>query len=386
LRVKDTLAALQSLAKAYRRALAADGTKVVAITGSSGKTSTRTLVHAALSAKLRGTQSPKSFNNHVGVPLTILAARPGDDFVVAEVGTNHLGEIAPLADLLEPDAAVITNIGSAHLGHFGTRDAIAREKSDLLRRIRPGGLAVLPAECDLLPLLLAAVPYGVGVSSFGSGEQADVRLTRRPAPKPDGLRFTVGDRLEIELKLLGEHNALNALAAVAVGRWLGLSDQEVARGLAEAALPEMRLQVLSFGPADEPVVVLNDAYNANPESMWAAVRTLLSYPLPPRGRRMAILGDMFELGDQSPRLHRDLLERVAAEEAVDQLLAIGPAMSVAGQDIVRVVVCGEWRDGLADELAAGLRGGDVVLLKGSRGMKMERLLAALARRFAAPAP
>lgn len=381
LKVDNTLAALHRLARACRQCLARDGTKVIAVTGSSGKTSTRALIHAALSVNFRGTQSAKSFNNHIGVPLTILAARPGDDFLVAEVGTNHPGEIAPLADLLQPDAAVITNIGSAHLGHFGTRASIAREKSDLLRHVRPAGLAVLPADCDLFHVLRQAVPAGVTVTTFGAG--GDVPLQGGVAQSADGVSFSVG-QARFDLPLLGEHNAVNALAAVAVARWFGLADPDIARGLGAAALPDMRLQVIRFQPpggGGRPLVVLNDAYNANPQSMSAALKTLTDFPASNAARRIAILGDMLELGDQSPALHRQTLQRASDLPAIDEIIAIGPAMSAAAAGLPRVLAVGEWRQGLAQEMAEKLCYGDVVLLKGSRAMKMERILDALRQRL-----
>lgn len=332
LAVNDTVKALQKLASAWREELADHGCKVIAVTGSSGKTTTRQLIHHALGARFTGTQSPKSFNNHLGVPLTLLGARREHDFVVAEVGSNHPGEIAQLAEILRPDAAVITTIGEAHIGNFGSRRAIEKEKRSLYRFVRDGGLKVEP---DLEP--------------------QEKLVGRLPVP--------------------GEHMKRNAQAAVEVARWMGVSDAAIAERLASAPAVEGRLQRLRF----HGLSVIHDAYNANPDSIRAALDVLMSLPAE---RRVLVLGDMLELGEHSAAAHR----RVGAQfreqrRPGDLLITIGPEAKLAGGEHV----FGSWSDDLPQRIAGLLEVGDLVLLKGSRAGRLERLLPAIERRFTAEA-
>jgi len=327
--VRDTVKALQTLALLWRDELAAHGCKVIAVTGSSGKTTTRQLIAHVLSGRFTGTQSPKSFNNHLGVPLTLLAARSDHDFVVAEVGTNHPGEIADLAAILRPDCAVITTIGEAHIGHFGSRAAIAKEKRSLYDFVRGDGLKVEP---DLPP---------------------EARLVAR-------------------LPLPGDHMKRNAQAAAAVARWMGVSDAQIAERLATAPAAEGRQQVLRFGG----VTVIHDAYNANPDSVRAAVEMLTATPA---DRRVLVFGDMLELGEHSAAAHRRIgaLYREKRSQG-DLLVTIGEQAKLAGGEHV----LGPWTDDTPARVAALLDVGDLVLIKGSRGMKLERLLPAIEARFA----
>ncbi|MCC6680046.1 MAG: UDP-N-acetylmuramoyl-tripeptide--D-alanyl-D-alanine ligase [Phycisphaeraceae bacterium] len=328
--VEDTVKALQLLASAWRKELAAGGCKVIAVTGSNGKTTTRHLIHYLLSARFHGTQSPKSFNNHLGVPLTLLAARADDDFVVAEVGTNHPGEIAPLAEILRPDAAVITTIGLAHIGNFGTRSAIEKEKRSLYDHVAPGGLKVQP---DLQP--------------------DDALVGRLPLP--------------------GAHMRRNAQAAAVVAQWMGLDDVLIAQRLADlpGAPLEGRWQTMRLGR----VTVIHDAYNANPDSAIAAIDLLV---IQKASRRVLVLGDMRELGEHSAAAHR----RVGAHyrklrESQDLLIAIGTDARLAGGEHTFDAEAAD----MPTRVAELLREGDLVLLKGSRAMRLERLIPAIEERF-----
>ncbi len=398
--VPDTVLALQQLARVWRDILKQRGVKVIAVTGSSGKTTTRNLIHTALSATLRGTQSPKSFNNHLGVPLTILAAPASDDFVVAEVGTNHRGEIAHLASILRPDIAVITNIGHAHIGHFGSQDAIAEEKSSLLKFLQPGGVAVVNGSqpwtrdwLGLLPPATRMVTFGAVMKRDSDGSPGCDLTARDLSTDAAGLHFSVAstrhEPLRIDLPMLGAHNAENALAAVAVARELGVADDAVARALALTKGVEMRMELVRVG-GQVGITVINDAYNANPDSMAAAIATLVSLPA---ARRVAILADMLELGEASAQEHRKLGQLLAqflrgGEPRVGLVVLVGEAMGSAVGELStpasgdRVVYVPRFGDDLPSRVATMLHAGDLVLLKGSRGLRLERLLPAMKSRFA----
>lgn len=334
--VPDTLAALQRLAAACRDHLAAGRCRVIAIGGSNGKTTTRHLIHHVLSRAGRtGTQSPKSFNNHIGVPLTLLAARPEHDFVAVEIGTNHPGEIDALAAIVRPDLAVITSIGEEHLEHFGDLAAVAREEASLLRHVRDGGAAFIgiegwPDEFEY-PL-----PLGV-----------------------DLVLFDADDPPAASVALPGLHNRSNAAAAAAVARRLGVDDGTIAAALADVEPVEGRSQVLTL---PDGTTILNDSYNANPTSMRAALDLLAGYA---PARRVAILGDMLELGDASAAAHRAIAQHARA--CADVVVLVGERFGGPA-----------WSDALVEVV----RPGDVVLVKASRGMKLERAVAALRRRRA----
>jgi len=459
--VPDTVIALQQLAAAWRDELRKHHVKVIAVTGSNGKTTTRNLIHAALSSTLRGTQSPKSFNNHLGVPLTLLAAKADDDFVVAEVGTNHPGEIAALAAILRPNVAVITNIGTAHIGMFGGKETIAAEKSSLFKFVQEGGVAVMNGGQGYVDSWKrGVVPPGVRVETFGQGPECDVRTEGAIAADGRGLRFTLDSGVTVQLPLLGLHNVDNTLAAIAVSRALGLGDAAAAKALAGMTGVEMRMQVVrigggSMGGTDKPVrglvsggesatpdtdklrppeglrlsvppdasgtsgrgiTLINDAYNANPDSMLSALSTLASFADAGGGRqrKVAILGDMLELGDEAPCEHQHIgdmlcvfnqLTPLPPGPAVDpaqratnrptkiQLaILIGTHMRRAAEQLARVwpddcfVYFDKWTDGLPARIAAKIHDDDVVLLKASRGLRLERIVPELQQKFALPAP
>ncbi|MDX2114234.1 MAG: UDP-N-acetylmuramoyl-tripeptide--D-alanyl-D-alanine ligase [Planctomycetota bacterium] len=380
LRVADTRRALGQLAAAYRRSL--EGTKVIAVVGSNGKTTTTKLIHSVLSAKLRGSCSPKSFNNDVGVPLTILAARPGDQYLVCEVGSNHPGETGRLSRIVEPDIAVVTSVGRDHMEFFGDTASVAREHASIFVDLRPGGAAIVPADEPLLADYLRPVPQ---VLTFGPGPGADLRLTRVEHVRgaeggPPSLRFGVNERLTIDLPLIGEHNALNALAAIAVARRLGLDDAAIVRGLGAAQAADMRLNWRVVGGAS----LLVDCYNANPDSVLAAVRTFASVA-PDAGRRVLILGDMLEMGEHAAALHEEVARRIAGECPARLVVTVGQeALRIAGVLQSQWPGCefqmlSELSEPHARRIASLIRPGDCVLLKGSRGVRLEGIVAALER-------
>lgn len=312
---------------------------VIAVAGSNGKTGTKNLIHSVLKKSLNGTISPKSFNNDIGVPTTIFAAEPADNYVVLEVGTNHHGEVLNLTTIAEPDIAVITNIGAEHLEFLDDLDGVTRENAQIIAGLNPEGLLVVNGDC---PALVKAVENFVGTKiTFGLGEHNDLqpigmrcladgvrfRLRNlRPIERRAGLsdmRHTSTDsqrdRLvseEIYIPQMGRHTAVNALAAIAVARYLGIDDGKILEGFATAIGPEMRLQLQAAGT----VKILNDAYNANPHSMHAALETLRDMETP--GRRVAVLGDMKELGTATDRYHHEI-GLFAATCGIDHLICVG---------------------------------------------------------------
>lgn len=386
LKVDSTVRALGQLAASWRRQYA--GT-VIAVTGSVGKTTTKQLIHAVLSQAHAGRAAPRSFNNHIGVPLTLLNTRPRDRYVVVEVGTNAPGEIQALARIIEPDVAIITAIGRAHLERLGSIVDVAAEKAALLRYLREGGLAIVNGDTPYLAEHLKAVER---VIRFGRSDACDLRLTAT-GPRADGpgQRFVINDRAGFDLPLVGQHNALNALAAVAVGRHMKLSDDQIAAGLLAAPAPAMRLAVSHLGAADAArrITLINDAYNANPESMAAAIAVLSETPTD--GRRIAVLGDMAELGDQAPQLHRELGELLTRTN-VDAAVLVGPLSLYTAEPLSRqwaahrVAAIPAWTDATPDAVAARVNAGDTLLIKGSRAAGLERLVPALEQRFGPHSP
>lgn len=372
LEVADTRAALGRLADFYRRRWA--GT-VVAVTGSNGKTTTREMTHAALGRTMRAKRSPKSFNNAIGVPLTIFQVEKGDDVLVVEMGSSAPGEIAALAEIAQPDIAVITNVAETHLAGLGDPAGVALEKSQVLRRLGKNGVAVLNAD-DAWCSFLRDRRHGPAIT-FGRSAAATVRAAnvRRTS---DGFCFHTNDGTEVTLHVPGEHNVANALAALGVARAMGVDTASAAAGLSEFRLPPMRFCMQEAGG----VLVINDAYNANLRSMQAAIRELKALPV--YGRKIMACGDMLELGSESKRLHRMLGEAIAGSD-IAVLWAAGEEAAAVADTVEQSRPACEVHytpsvDHAADGLAALVREGDAVLVKGSRNMRMERVVEALLHR------
>ena len=367
IRAKDTLQAYQELAANYRKSLTL---KVVAITGSNGKTSTKDFAAAVLARRFRVTKTVGNFNNHVGVPRTILEATSGDEVGVWEIGMNHPGEIATLAKVAAPDVAVITNIGLAHLEFMGSRERIAEEKGALAEAVGPEGTVILNAD-DPFTKDIATRTRGKVIlagTTTGTIQAADI------SQSGTGTDFTIlegAHRCRAQLPVPGLHMVQNALLAVAAGRVFGVSLEDCAAGLLAAPLTKARLQIRDIGG----VQFLDDSYNANPDSMKAALRTLVE--LDADGKRIAVLGEMRELGDESERGHREVGETAAALK-IDQLIAIGNAAAAiadgarhAGLQKTTVVNSTSEAAGLLNEIAAP---GDLILIKGSRAARTEEVI------------
>lgn len=369
--VEGTGAALEALAAAWRMALRA---RVVGVTGSNGKTTTKEMIGHILSKDLRVVCSRGSYNNSVGLPLTLFGAGPGDEVVVLEIGTNHPGEIAHLGRIARPDAAVITSVGASHLEGFGTVEGVADEKASLLGCLRGEGFAVVHDDPRLLSRV--ALPPEK-VVTFGLARKADLHPEGlEPLPEGKGTRYFVRG-VEFRLGLLGDWNVLNALAASAVAMSCGVSLPDCARRLQDFKPPKMRMERMEVAG----VTVINDAYNSNPESATRAVREFSR--LVSAGRKVAVIGDMLELGEASERYHRRL-GALLSECAVDVVAGVGPRCRALLEEVggKRKKLGFESVDDVRPELDDLFRPGDLVLLKGSRGMGLERLIQWLGERVA----
>jgi UDP-N-acetylmuramoyl-tripeptide--D-alanyl-D-alanine ligase len=373
--VADSRQALGRLASVARKTLRG---KVIGVAGSNGKTGTKHLIHAALSAKLRGTVSPKSFNNDIGVPLTLLPAEPSQDYVVVEMGTNHRGEIRVLTKMATPDIAVITNCGLEHLAGLGDLAGVRIENASITEGMNERGLLVVNGDDD--ELLAAVASYRGRRITFGHKPSNDLFATDVQCAL-DGVRFRLNkSRLIVFVPLLGKHTAVNALAAIAIARRMGVAEEAVVAGLATATGPEMRLQRMDAGG----VTIINDAYNANPNSMRAALETLSA--LTPKTRRVAVLGDMLELGETSEQCHREIGE-LAGSCGLGVLACVGEnakhiARAAAGPLKMSADCVMRYPDAqaAAADVPKWLNDGDLVLLKGSRGIHLELVARAIERR------
>jgi UDP-N-acetylmuramoyl-tripeptide--D-alanyl-D-alanine ligase len=367
IRVKDTLQAYQNLAAHYRKSLSL---KVLAITGSNGKTSTKDFAAAVLARRFRVTKTQGNFNNHVGLPRTMLEATSEDEVAVWEIGMNHRGEVAMLAKLAAPDAAIITNIGVAHIEFMGSRAAIAAEKGALAEAVGAEGSVILNADDPFSEGIAARTSAKVIFAGTTGGTVRASEITQSAT----GTNFTIFEgahRCRAQLPVPGLHMVQNALLAVAAGRAFGLSLEDCAAGLAAAPLTKARLQIKEIGG----VQFIDDSYNANPDSMKAALRTLVE--LDADGKRIAVLGEMRELGEESVRDHREVGER-AAELGVDQLIAIGDmaapiAEAARNAGLLNTSIVRSTREAaqLLGEIAAP---GDLILVKGSRGAHTEQVI------------
>ena len=359
-RVDDTLAAYQQLALLHRRQL---GLPLVAVTGSAGKTTTRELIRAVLAPLGAIQASDGNNNNDIGVPLTVLGAGSDHAALVIEMGMRGPGEIARLSRCTEPDVAVITNIGTAHIGRLGSREAIATAKCEITAALHPQGVVVIPAGDPLLEQALAAV---------WQGRVLRVRLEDDPDITADLIGAVRNDRLlldeaSIPLPLDGRHNARNLLLALAVGSHLGVDPASAAQ--LHVNIPGGRNRRLQQGG----LTLLDETYNASPEAVLAALDLLADQP----GRRFAVLGTMLELGDRSIELHQQVAARAAALK-LDGVVLVdggdeGHAMAnvASGLDRLALVATPE---AAAAPLGQWLKAGDVVLLKASRGVALERLI------------
>jgi UDP-N-acetylmuramoyl-tripeptide--D-alanyl-D-alanine ligase len=371
--VDNTRKALGQVAARYRSDFSLP---VVAVGGSNGKTTTKELLASILRQKLATVWSEASFNNDIGVPLTLLRLEKKHEAGVMEVGTNHPGELAPLLGMIQPRMGVITSIGREHLEFFKDLAGVAREEGTLAEQLPVGGILFMNGDSEWTPQIVhrtSARAVRVGVGDKNDWRASNIRLAN------SGVAFRVTTpRAEFSgdyrINLLGRHQVMNAMLAMAVGAEMGLSRAEIERGLAECQPPKMRMQLWEANG----VRVLDDAYNANTDSMLAALQTLQDIPC--KGRRVAVLGDMAELGAQSEAAHIEVGKRTA-EAGVGQLFAIGamaPVLAKAARDagLNRVLEFLD-ADAAASAVKSFVKPGDVVLIKASRAARLERVVEAL---------
>jgi UDP-N-acetylmuramoyl-tripeptide--D-alanyl-D-alanine ligase len=380
--VEETTRALGEIAAGHRAGF--DG-PVVAITGSSGKTTTKEMCAAILSVAATCGKTAGNLNNNYGLPLTLLRRSEHDRSLVVEIGMNHRGEIKPLAAIARPTVGVITNVGTAHIEFLGSQDEIALEKGDLVASLADDGVAVLNADDPRVAAQAERTPAQVRL--FGLGADADVRAESIQATDGRGYRFTLvapEGRTAVEVEGLGEVTVANALAASAAALAAGASLDHVATGLARYAPVGGRLRVIEL-PGD--VVVIDDTYNANPQSMTVALRSLAELrslaAANGAARAVAVLGAMGELGEKAEDAHREV-GRLAGELGLDVLFAIGDHAAAltdgaveGGLEASCAHVAADHEEALS-HLRVLLRGGDRVLVKGSRAMRMERVVEGLA--------
>ncbi|MET0483365.1 MAG: UDP-N-acetylmuramoylalanyl-D-glutamyl-2,6-diaminopimelate--D-alanyl-D-alanine ligase [Aestuariivirgaceae bacterium] len=383
--VDDPLAALADLGRAGRRRSAA---KVVAVTGSVGKTTTKEALRVALSASGPTHASVASYNNHWGVPLTLARMPRRTAYGVFEIGMNHKGEITPLTALVRPHVAIVTAIAESHLGHFDGLAGIADAKAEIFGGVEPGGAALINGETPFHERLeQAARGHRIGgVYRFGAATDADVRLVEGvfAAEHSDVVASVFGERLALRIGAPGRHMALNALAVLGAVKLCGADLAAAAAALSDFAPGKGRGMRHRLPMGAGAVTLIDESYNANPASMRAALALLAQAEIGPGGRRIAVLGDMLELGDSSNTLHRALAKDMDAA-GVDSVYACGSGMSELVPALNdRIVVLHRTQSAeLVEPLAKALRAGDVVMVKGSLGSRMGVVVEALKERLTA---
>ena len=370
LQVADTLQAYQQIAKAWRDKF--PQIPVVAITGSNGKTTTKDLTAAVLSAKGAVLKTQANFNNEIGLPLTLLGLQKEHKAAVVEIGMRGFHQIEALAPIASPQIGIVTNVGETHMELLGSLENIAKAKQELVEAIPAGGTVILNADNKYVAGMRAAAKEGVRVMTFGLEQQADVK---GEAIHTEGnvTKFMVtyaNERHEYEVNMVGRHNVYNTLAAIAAGFALGLTPSEIREGLGHLEATKMRFELQKVKEWN----VVNDAYNASPMSMTAAINTLSELT---KGRKIAVLGDMLELGSVSEEAHLHVGEEVA-EHGFTALITRGKmgefiAKGAENKGMTAVYRC-DSHEAAAAKLHELLQPGDTMLFKGSRGMAMEKII------------
>jgi len=371
--VEDTLLALANIARGYRELFEIEA---VAVTGSNGKTTTKDLIGQLLSAEMETLVAPASYNNLIGLSLTILLLKRRHRAVVFELGMNHQGEILELAEICRPRIAVITNIGPAHIGNLGSIEEIAAAKSEILERLEGEKITFFNADDNRVREIVSSPPGPV--VGFGFGPEAEVRASN-PSYGGTGVSFDLriaGKKMRVSSPLPGRHNIYNLLAALAVGEYLGISPERLAESVRSAVLPSQRMEMDMVGGVE----LINDAYNANPVSMLAALSAWQRMDC--RGRRIMVSGDMNELGVFSVKEHREWGE-ILGKSKLDFLVFVGSLSKESYQAAVdrgfsrRRIFSVEDSTAAAELLLRMIEPGDSVLIKGSNSMKMGEIVVRL---------
>ncbi len=363
--VPDTLRAMHAIAKRYREKFTIP---IIGLTGSAGKTSTKDIVAAALSQKFNVMKTQGNLNNETGAALTIFSLEEYHEVAVVEMGTNHFGEIGRIASFVQPDYCLFTNIGLAHIENFGTREGIFRGKTEMLPFMRAGGRVIANGDDDMLREIPDALLYGLG-------EHCPVRATEIEDLILRGMRFTanhLGKQCRMHVPALGIHSVYNALAAVCAGVLLSMELEDIAAGIETYKPLKGRMNVHEL----TRFTLIDDSYNANPTSMIASLDVLKRCT----GRRVAILGDMRELGEAAPQMHEDV-GKYAAGLGIERILCVGKesAAMFAGATSVSPLCADyfETQEALVESLPNLIQQGDVILVKASRGMHLEETVALL---------
>ena len=383
--VDDTIKAMGDLAAYYRGFSKA---KFVAVTGSVGKTTTKEFIYSVASASFKTHKTAGNYNNELGLPLTIFGIEPDDEVVVLEMGMSALGEIERMTKIARPDIALVTNIGTSHLATLGTRENICRAKLEIRYGLPEDGVLLLNADEPLLfgqADSLGIKPKFMSVyNRCGDFRAVNIRQ------KLDGivydLIYSSKAVTNVEVPALGKHNVYNSLAAYAVGVFLGMTDEAIRRGLRNFVGADMRQKIYDVGG----ITIIDDCYNASPESMKAAIDVLVSVAAKRNARPTALLGDMLELGEYS-RLMHDQLGQYAAQMQVQKLFCYGMMADIVAEAAIKkgiraenVFVCLDTRDpqGMADMIIQALHPGDILLVKASRAVQAERIIECIKKRKA----
>ncbi len=371
--VQDTLFTLQEISHYYRKKF---DIPFLAITGSNGKTTTKEMIAAVLRQKFNVLKNPGNLNNHIGLPLTLLKLDKNHEFAITEMGTNHFGEISRLAEIGAPNYGLITNIGPAHLEFFGSLDGVYRAKTELWEYLEKEGLGTFvnmddPYLRKKLPAVPDVIEYGFEYGKDVRGELVGMDSSGHPA-------FRCGE-LEIQLSVPGMHNIYNALAAVAVGKKFGVSDEKIKLALESFQSADKRMEILDIGG----MKIINDCYNSNSASAKRALETLGQ--MESSGKKIAILGDMFELGDVSEKEHFSVGEYCSKLKKIDFLLAVGEmskfTVEAAKDSLGDRAVHFSNKSDLKKYVLKLLKPGDLILIKGSRGMAMEEITQFIKEKF-----
>lgn len=378
IRVAESTAALGDLANAVRRSW---GGKVVAISGSNGKTTTKEMASALIGAEFETLKAPGTWNNQLGVPLTLLMLQPGQGAAVLEMGMNAYGELRALGRVAEPDVALLTNIGPAHLERFGSLEGVAKAKAELFEGLGDGGTAVVNLDDRHVRKIAETLAARKVTVSMGETGDVTARVTEDLGPGGYRLRVRYGEaEVDLVSPFVGIHNVSNLLGALGCAYTLGVPAGKLADAVKRIERAPMRLEVVEL---DRGIRIVNDCYNANPASTAVALEVTKNTG----GRRvLAALGDMMELGEFSPRAHRDIGIKAAALRYV-HLFLLGQFAGDVRQGAIQggmsasAVTVGKTHSDLAERIAESLQPGDTLLVKGSRGMKMEEITKILQSRF-----
>jgi UDP-N-acetylmuramoyl-tripeptide--D-alanyl-D-alanine ligase len=376
LRVEDTIQALGDFARVYRKSLKC---KIIAITGSAGKTTTREITHHVLSRHFKCHQAKKSFNNNIGLPLTLLELNPDHEIAVVELGTNSPGEILYLTKIAQPNIAIVINVYPAHVEFFGSIDAIIKEKTTIADGLGTGGVLIINA--DIPALVEHCRNHKLSFTTFGIAANADVHASNI---KFEGFASSCTiDGVTMKLPLAGKGNVENAIAACAICKQFGITAKDFANDIRSLISVSMRLEPIALGP----ILVISDCYNANPASMKNALDLLVRVSGDRPGRKVFICGPMMELGEHSEHLHRELGEQIALA-GVDVVLSIGRFSQIIFDAALANTTAAiethyfENVNSLCDNLSNFIKPDDIILVKGSRSARLELAVERLRQLYA----